>query len=428
MDQKTYENYLSILKHELVVALGCTEPIAIAYAGAKVRSVLGRMPEHITVFCSGNIVKNVKAVTVPNAGGGKGIDVAATLGVLGGDVTKELAVLESVTPANIEECKKLLATGFCSCELIENVANLYIVIQAKAGKESAEVVIKDYHSNITKVMKNGEVLMTKENDDEQNNNDFPNKNLLNVKDILEFADSVKIEDVKEVLDRQIKLNSAIADEGMNNSYGAEVGRTLMGEFDKNNVKLRAKARAAAGSDARMSGCSLPVVINSGSGNQGITVSVPVIEYAKELGVSEEMLYRALVVSNLVAIHQKRFIGSLSAYCGAVSAGCGSGAGIAYMMGMDYRGICDVITNSITNVGGMVCDGAKPSCAAKIAIAVEAAIMALHLSKKNHVFHSGEGLVKDDVEQTIASVGRMGRVGMKSTDVEILNIMLDKIKI
>ena len=246
MDQKIYDNYLSILKHELVVALGCTEPIAIAYAGAKVRAILGRMPEHITVFCSGNIVKNVKAVTVPNAGGGKGIAVAATLGVLGGDVAKELAALESVTPADIEECKKLLATGFCSCELIENVANLYIVIQAKAGKESAEVVIKDYHSNITKIMKNGEVLMTRENDDEQNSKDFPNKNLLNVKDILEFADNVKIEDIQEVLDRQIKLNSAIADEGMNNSYGAEVGRTLMAEFDKNNVKLRAKSKSSGG--------------------------------------------------------------------------------------------------------------------------------------------------------------------------------------
>ena len=234
--------------------------------------------------------------------------------------------------------------------------------------------------------------------------------------------------MRKVLDRQIEFNCAIAAEGMRNPYGAEVGRTLMSDFDTNNVKLRAKALAAAGSDARMSGCPLPVVINSGSGNQGITVSVPVIEYAKELNVGAEKLYRSLVVSNLIAIHQKRFIGSLSAYCGAVSAGCGSGAGIAYMMGMSYGAICDVITNSITNVGGMVCDGAKPSCAAKIAIAVETAILALHLSKKNHVFHPGEGLVQDDIEQTIESVGRMGRVGMKSTDIEILNIMLGKISV
>ena len=429
MDQVIYDNYVAILQKELVVALGCTEPIAIAYAGAKVREMLGQMPERITVYCSGNIVKNVKAVTVPHSGGNKGICVAAVLGVLGGDASKELAVLEDITEDIIEQSNQLLAADFCSCELIEDVANLYIVIQAQAGKESAEVVIKDYHSNITKIVKNGEVIMSKEHEYETaGEEEFPNKKLLNVKDILAFADAVKIEDVREVLDRQIKFNTAIAEEGMLNPYGAEVGRTLMSEFDKPSVKQRAKAFAAAGSDARMSGCPLPVVINSGSGNQGIAVSLPVIEYAKELNVGEEKLYRALVVSNLISLHQKRFIGSLSAYCGAVSAGCGSGAGIAYMMGMNYSLICDVITNSITNVGGMVCDGAKPSCAAKVAIAIETAIMALHLSEKKHVFQSGEGLVKDDVEQTIESVGRMARVGMKSTDIEILNIMLDKISL
>lgn len=426
MDQNVYDNYVGILKKELVVALGCTEPIAIAYAGAKAKEILGKMPEHITVYCSGNIIKNVKGVTVPNSGGHKGINVAATLGVVGGDASKELAVLESIREEDIAKCQELLAQGFCNCELIEDVANLYIVINATAGEESAEVIIKDYHSNITKIVKNGKVIFSRENDVEQEDDTFPDKNLLNVKDILEFANSVKIEDVQEVLDRQITYNTAIADEGLQNPYGAQVGRTLMEEFDETNVKLRAKAKAAAGSDARMSGSPMPVVINSGSGNQGITVSVPVIEYAKELNVSDEKLYRSLVVSNLIAIHQKRFIGSLSAYCGVVSAGCGSGAGIAYMMGYDYQTICDVIINSITNVGGMVCDGAKPSCAAKISIAVEAAIMALHLSKHKHVFQSGEGLVKDNIEETIASVGRMGRIGMKSTDVEILNIMLDKI--
>lgn len=428
MDKIIYEAYNNILQHDLVVALGCTEPIAIAYAGAKVRDVLGRRPEHITVYCSGNIVKNVKAVTVPNSGGGKGIEVAAILGVLGGDASKELAVLEAVTPEHIEKCHALLREGFCTCELIENVANLYIVIRAAAGNESAEVVVKDYHSNITRIVRNGEVVFSKEEGLAQTERGgVSEKNLLNVRDILVFAACVELGDVQEILERQITYNSAIADEGMRGHYGAEVGRTLFGEFDNTNVKLRAKARAAAGSDARMSGCPLPVVINSGSGNQGITVSVPVIEYAKHLKVSREKLYRSLVVSNLIAIHQKRFIGSLSAYCGAVSAGCGSAAGIAYMMGMNYESICNVITDSITNVGGMVCDGAKPSCAAKIAIAVEASIMALHLSKCNHVFRSGEGLVKDDIEQTIASVGRVARVGMKSTDVEILNIMLDKIE-
>lgn len=432
MDSIVYDNYVGILESELVVALGCTEPIAIAYAGAKTREVLGHLPDHLTVYCSGNIIKNVKGVVVPNSGGQKGIAAAAILGVLGGDANKELAVLEAVRQEHIDRCKELVDSGYCDCELIENVSNLYIIIRATFKDESAEIVIKDYHSNITRIVKNGEVLFSKDDDattgNEERKPKFPDKTLLNVKDILEFADTVNIQDVKGVLDRQIEYNMAIAMEGLKNSYGAEVGRTLMEDFDHSNVKVRAKALAAAGSDARMSGCPLPVVINSGSGNQGITVSVPVIEYAKYYRVGQEKLYRALVVSNLISIHQKRFIGSLSAYCGAVSAGCGSGAGIAYMLNMSYEDICNVITNSITNIGGVVCDGAKPSCAAKIAVSVEAAIMALHLSKYNRVFHSGEGLVKDDIEKTIATVGRMGRIGMKSTDIEILNLMLDKISV
>lgn len=432
MDSIVYDNYVGILESELVVALGCTEPIAIAYAGAKTREVLGHLPDHLTVYCSGNIIKNVKGVVVPNSGGQKGIATAAILGVWGGDASKELAVLEAVRQEHIDRCKELVDSGYCDCELIENVSNLYIIIRATFKDESAEIVIKDYHSNITRIVKNGEVLFSKDDDaitgNEERKPKFPDKTLLNVKDILEFADTVNIQDVKGVLDRQIEYNMAIAMEGLKNSYGAEVGRTLMEDFDHSNVKVRAKALAAAGSDARMSGCPLPVVINSGSGNQGITVSVPVIEYAKYYRVGQEKLYRALVVSNLISIHQKRFIGSLSAYCGAVSAGCGSGAGIAYMLNMSYEDICNVITNSITNIGGVVCDGAKPSCAAKIAVSVEAAIMALHLSKYNRVFHSGEGLVKDDIEKTIATVGRMGRIGMKSTDIEILNLMLDKISV
>jgi len=429
MNQQIYDNYLGILKEELTVALGCTEPIAIAYAGAKVREVLGKMPEHIVVYCSGNIVKNVKGVTVPNSGGHKGIDTAAILGVLGGRAEKKLAVLESVTAQDIAKCQELIKQNFCVCELIEGVANLYIVIKARFGTETAEVVIKDYHSNIVKIIKNGQVLMTKENEQAvEEKNDFPDKTLLNVKNILDFADKVKVADIKEILDRQIKYNSAIADEGLKNPWGAEVGRTLMSEFDSTNVKLRAKAMAAAGSDARMSGCPLPVVINSGSGNQGMTASLPVIEYAKYLKVSTDTLYRGLVVSNLIAIHQKRFIGSLSAYCGAASAASGSGAGVAYMMGLGYDKICAVITNCIGTIGGMVCDGAKPSCAAKIAIAVETAMMALHLSMKQHVFRSGEGLVKGDIEKTIASVGLMAKDGMKAADIEILNIMLDKVEV
>ena len=425
MENELYETYLAILKSELIVAMGCTEPIAIAYAGAKARETLGRMPEHCIVSCSGNIVKNAKGVTVPNSGGLKGIPVAAVLGIVGGDAARGLAVLETVTEKEIAAAQALLAQNFCQCELLEDVAGLYIVVRVTAGEDSAAVVIKDYHTNIVRIMKNGADVFVKEEAAAVQEESGPDKSLLNVKDILLFADTVEMKDVGEVISRQIQYNSTISEEGLKNPYGAQVGRTLLDDFDENSVKLRAKAAAAAGSDARMSGCALPVIINSGSGNQGITVTMPVVEYAKEYGATHEQLCRALVVSNLVAIHQKKYIGSLSAYCGVVSAACGAGAGIAYLLNCSYEEICNTITNTIANIGGMVCDGAKPSCAAKIASAVETTILALHMSRKNRVFQPGEGLVQEDVEKTIDSIGRMGREGMKSTDVEILNIMLGK---
>lgn len=424
MDDKKYQTYVEILKSELVMALGCTEPIAIAFAAAKARELLGKMPERIEVHCSGNIVKNVKGVTVPNSNGMKGIDAAALLGMTGGDASRELAVLETVTQQDIELTKKLLVSGACICKLVENVENLYILVNVFASEDTAQIEIRDYHSNITRAVKNNSVIFEQEHR-QKSQTGGPDKSLLNVRDILRFADEVRLDDVREVIQRQISCNTAISQEGLNGSYGAQVGKTLVAEYPVNNAKLRAKAAAAAGSDARMSGCALPVVINSGSGNQGITASLPVIEYAKEYNCTEEQLIRALVVSNLISIHQKKYIGSLSAYCGAVSAACGAGAGISYMLGGSYEEVSDTITNTIANIGGMVCDGAKPSCAAKIASAVDAAIMAWVLSRNNHVFRSGEGLVKDDVEETIASVGRMGREGMKSTDIEILNIMLEK---
>ncbi|WP_312644033.1 L-serine ammonia-lyase, iron-sulfur-dependent, subunit alpha [Hydrogenoanaerobacterium sp.] len=422
MDKSTYNHYLAILKSELIPALGCTEPIAIAFAAAKVCEVLGCRPQSIEMACSGNIIKNVKGVTVPNSGGLKGIDVAAVLGVVGGRADKNLEVLQSITPEHIEETKQLVANGYCKCSLIEGVENLYIIAKAWAGEQSATVEIKSKHTHITKITKNGEVIYKQ--DDISNTAETGDKSLLNVKDIIEFADTVCIDDVSELLDRQIEMNTAIADEGLKHSYGTEVGRTLL-EFYGNDVRVRARARSAAGSDARMSGCALPVVINSGSGNQGMTVSLPVIEYAYELGASKEQLYRALVVANLISIHQKKYIGSLSAYCGATSAGCGAGCGITYLHGGRYEDISKTIVNTIGNIGGMVCDGAKPSCAAKIASAVDAGIMGFLMAKKDRVFQPGEGLVQGDVEHTIQNLGRMGRVGMKSTDVEILNIMIGK---
>ncbi len=421
MDQKKYDNYVAILKSELVPALGCTEPIAIAYAAGKARQTLGRMPERIDVYFSGNILKNVKGVTVPNSEGMKGVDSAAILGTVGGDPDRELEILESITPADIARAKELKETDFCTCHLKEDEENLYICVEAFAGKDSASVEIRTKHTHITRIEKNGICIFAQ--DDIASARAMGDRALLNIRDIVEFANIVDIRDVEPVLKRQVDLNLAISEEGLAHDYGANIGKVLLKTYGE-TLTNRAKAAAAAGSDARMSGCTLPVVINSGSGNQGMTASLPVIIFARYMGLSREQMYRSLVVSNLVAIHQKKYIGSLSAYCGAVSAACGSGAAITYMSGGDIDAISRTITNTITNVGGIVCDGAKPSCAAKIASAVDAAIMAHYMSMDGQVFQPGEGLVKDSVESTIASVGRMGKVGMHPTDTEILNIMMD----
>ena len=423
MDKKIYNTYSALLNSELKMATGCTEPIAIAYAGARLRQVLGEIPEHCTVYCSGNIVKNVFAVTVPNSDGSKGIDTAALLGIIGGDADYVLDVLHNVTPDDIALMKKLVADGICDCELVEGVENLYIRIEAQHGSDTALVEIKDYHSNITRIEKNGEVLFNAaEVETEASSID---KSLLNVKDIYEYANTVELDEIKEVLLNQIKCNSAIAEEGLKNPWGAQVGRSIYEHDMGKSVWNKARAYAAAGSDARMNGCPMPVVINSGSGNQGMTVSLPIYVYATELNIDEEKMLRALALANLISLHQKRYIGSLSAYCGAISAATGAACGIAYMQGGDYKLICNVITNSINTTGGMVCDGAKSSCAAKIATALDMALLSLEMSKKERVFMPGEGLVEDDIEETIANVGRMGRDGMKSTDVEILKIMLGK---
>ena len=423
MEKSLYDNYVNILKHELIPALGCTEPIAIAYASAKARQVLGEMPERIEMNLSGNIIKNVKGVTVPNSGGLKGMEVAAVLGVVGGNADAALEVLESVKPEDIELTKKLVAQGICTCELAEGVANLYVEAKVYKDGHSAEVTILDHHTNIVKVVKDGEVLVDRKSEDE-NADAGIDKSKLTLRDIIDFANEVKIEDVKEVLGRQLTMNKAISQEGLDNPWGAQVGKTLLASRG-NDVVTRACARAAAGSDARMSGCSLPVVINSGSGNQGITVSMPVYTYAEEWNISEDKLYRALCISNLVSVHIKYFIGSLSAFCGAVSAACGSGAAIAYMYGASYDQIGQTIINTLGNVGGIVCDGAKSSCAAKISSAVNAALLGFQMAIEGKGFQNGEGIVLEDVEQTIKSMGHVGRVGMAGTDIDILNIMIGK---
>ena len=411
MNRKIYNEYVTILESELVPALGCTEPIALAYAAAKAKEVLGKMPDHITMRCSGNIIKNVKGVKVPNSGGMKGVEAAAVLGITGGDPSQALEVLEHVTDREIDEAEKLLKAGFCDCVLKDDVANLYIEAYAvckKTEKSEALVVIEDEHTNITHIEKDGQVLFHKEKKEYcQEREKTPDKSLLNLEDIITFANEVQITDVEKVLGRQIKYNTRIAEEGLRNPWGAQVGRVVLEEFGE-DVKWRAVAKASAGSDARMSGCALPVIINSGSGNQGMTCSLPVIEFGKELKKSKEEIYRALCVSNLVALNQKKYIGSLSAYCGAVCAAAGAGAGITYLCGGTLEQIENTVVNTIADAGGIVCDGAKPSCAAKISTALQAAILSHKMAMRGLTFARGEGLVMDCPEDTIKAVGYVGR--------------------
>ena len=431
MNRKIYNEYVTILESELVPALGCTEPIALAYAAAKAKEVLGKMPDHITMRCSGNIIKNVKGVKVPNSGGMKGVEAAAVLGITGGDPSQALEVLEHVTDREIDEAEKLLKAGFCDCVLKDDVANLYIEAYAvckKTEKSEALVVIEDEHTNITHIEKDGQVLFHKEKKEYcQEREKTPDKSLLNLEDIITFANEVQITDVEKVLGRQIKYNTRIAEEGLRNPWGAQVGRVVLEEFGE-DVKWRAVAKASAGSDARMSGCALPVIINSGSGNQGMTCSLPGSEFGKELKKSKEEIYRALCVSNLVALNQKKYIGSLSAYCGAVCAAAGAGAGITYLGGGTLEQIENTVVNTIADAGGIVCDGAKPSCAAKISTALQAAILSHKMAMRGLTFARGEGLVMDCPEDTIKAVGYVGRAGMKQTDVEILNLMIGKTKL
>lgn len=424
MERANEQLYLDILKRELVPALGCTEPIAIAYASAKAGQVLGEFPKRMEIRCSGNIIKNVKGVQVPHAGGMRGVDTAAVLGLVGGNPDRELEVLEDIKPEHLEKTKELLAQNFFSCSLQENVDNLYIVASVYSDRHQASVTIVNRHTLITEIQKDGKILYHTDIPHQEPNQTNASWKLT-VRNILDFAQTVDLELVKPILDRQIQMNTAIAQEGITASYGAQIGRVLLDSCG-HDVRTRARAMAAAGSDARMGGCSLPVVINSGSGNQGVTVTLPVLEYAKEWNVSKETIYRALLISNLISIHQKHYIGSLSAFCGAVTAACGAGAAITYMAGGSYEEISRTIVNTLANVGGIVCDGAKSSCAAKIASAVEAAIMGYSLSMRGICFQPGEGMVQQDVEGTIQSMGHIGREGMRSTDIEILHIMMNQV--
>lgn len=423
LSSQKYQTYVNILKEELVPALGCTEPIAIAYASAKAREVLGTIPGKIIAECSGNIIKNVKGVVVPTTKGMRGIAAAAIIGAIGGDASKELQVLSGVDKTHLEQAKALIEKGVCEERLLDTPAKLHIIIKAIKDDEYALVEIIHTHTGIVRIEKNNNILFEVPYDKEENIKESEDRECLNIEDIIEFANTVDINDVKDVLSMQVEYNTAISEEGLSRIYGANIGMTLLSIYG-DDVKVRAKAAAAAGSDARMSGCEMPVVINSGSGNQGMTVSLPVIVYARELSVTTERLYRALCVSNLTAIYQKSKIGRLSAYCGAVSAAAGAGAGITYLYGGGIKEISQTITNTLANVSGIVCDGAKPSCAAKIASSLDAALLACHMSMQGRGFISGEGIVKDSIEDTIESVGRLAKNGMQVTDKEILKIMIN----
>jgi len=424
VDRTIYESYVQILKDELIPAMGCTEPIAVALAAAKARELLGSMPERVQVRCSGNVVKNVMGVMVPNSDGQRGIAIAAALGITGGDAGKDLEVISTVNDGHRAQAKAMIESGAVVCTLEEGVDNLYVAVTVEGGGHTAQTVIAHGHTHFVHMEKDGAVLLDEAPDAVQGGGANP-KDLLTVDRILDFARTVDLADVKGILDKQIQANTEISDYGLTHPCGAQVGATLLKEMGQ-DTRTRARARAAAGSDARMSGCTMPVVINSGSGNQGLTVSMPVIEYAEALGAEKEQLYRALVISNLVAVHQKSYIGNLSAFCGAVSAGCGAGAAIAYLHGAGDEVIAKTITNTLANTSGMVCDGAKSSCAAKIATAVEAAILGYALAKDGLAFQPGEGVLQEDVEQTMKSVGYVAKEGMKSTDREILRVMLGEV--
>ncbi|MCI8453986.1 MAG: serine dehydratase subunit alpha family protein [Lachnospiraceae bacterium] len=416
-----YQAYVQILKEELCPAMGCTEPIALAYAAAVAKKTLGALPDRVVIGASGSIIKNVKSVIVPNTNHMKGIPAAAAAGIVAGNADKELEVIAEVSPEQIDAIREFLEKATITVQHVDNDLTFDILVELYKGEENARVRIVNYHTNLVYIEKNGEILLDVPVAGESEEG-LTDRTLLNMQDIWDFANTVEIADIKEILDRQIHYNMAIAEEGLKGSYGANIGSVLL-EMNGNDVRTRARAMAAAGSDARMNGCELPVIINSGSGNQGITASVPVVVYAKELGVGEEKLYRALALSNLTAIHQKTPIGRLSAYCGAVNAGAGAGAGIAYLNGGGYEEAVHTVVNAVAVLSGMVCDGAKASCAAKIAEAVDAAILGYNMYIRGQQFEGGDGIVTKGIENTIKNVGRLAKDGMKETNEEIISIMI-----
>ncbi|MCH5317505.1 MAG: serine dehydratase subunit alpha family protein [Eubacterium sp.] len=421
MNERIYNAYLFILHRELVPAMGCTEPISVAYAGALAKKALGALPERIELCVSGNIIKNVKSVIVPHTNGRKGLSTAVCAGIVFGDPERELEVLSDVSEEQLKTLDAYLEKTEVSVTRSEARCPFDIQVRVFSGEKSAFVRIIGDHTNVVEIRSGDKTIVSKPYTEELSG--LPEEyTLLNIADIVDFAEEAKIADVADILDRQIEYNTAIAEQGLTGKFGAGIGKILLDSYG-NAAQNRAKAWAAAGSDARMNGCELPVVINSGSGNQGITASLPVIVYAKELGVTQEKLYRALIVSNLVTIRLKREIGCLSAYCGATSAGAGAGAGISYLYGGGFREVSHTIVNTLAINSGMICDGAKSSCAAKIASAVGAGLLGMYMYINGKEFFGGDGIVVKGVENTIDAVSDLARDGMRETDEEIIRIML-----
>lgn len=422
LNQQVIEIYNNILKEELIEATGCTEPIALAYAGAIARKYLNGDVNRIDIFCSGNMIKNVHSVIVPNSGGLKGIDAAVCLGFIAGDAEDKLQVIARVNENSKIELKKFLAKNIVNSYLEKDVANLYIRVEAFSNSHSSLVKIEGTHTNVTRIECDKKIILDKTYID--NNFSISNgKEYLNIDDIIEYANNVQLKDIEPILNKQIEDNTTIALEGTKNKYGSQIGRNLY--YSSDNIRLKARALAAAGSDARMNGCPLPVVINSGSGNQGLTITLPIVTYGEYLKSSKESIIRALAMANLISVHQKKYIGSLSCYCGATSAAAASACGICYLKGGTKQNIKETLVNTVATIGGMICDGAKSSCAAKISIALESALQGLDMAMNDNSFIANDGIVKKDAENTIKTIGKIAKNGMKETDRYVIESLLEK---
>ena len=421
LNDKTVAAYTAILQEELLLATGCTEPIAVAYCAAKLREVLGGKPEEVLAEVSGNILKNVKSVVVPNTNGRRGIGAAIAVGIVAGDADAELQVIANVTEDDAAAIQGYLDATSIRVTCPETPCLLDIFLHGKRAGHTAAVRVANNHTTIIYIEKDGQILLEKPLTANAEDN-LQDKSVLNVKDILTYAETVPLSTIEPVIGRQIACNTAIAEEGLKNSWGANIGSTLLQSSD--NIETQARAWAAAGSDARMNGCEMPVVICSGSGNQGITASVPVWRYGKLMGSDEEKILRAVCLSDLITIHQKTGIGRLSAYCGAVSAGVGAGCGIAWLRGADYEGVCHTLENAVAMISGCICDGAKASCASKIAMGVECGILGYNMYLGGNNFQPGHGIMGTDVEDTIRHVGVLAAQGMRETDRVILKIMTE----